>query len=131
MGKNAIRRAIYLIILIGLLAGTGYFSDVFKKDTAVREIPIELIENRLSYTKHARCRMECREISEEDVLETLDNGIWNKDISDMNEEPCPSYVLEHIAKDGQEIRVVFGLCTGVTKVITTIDLGERHECSCD
>lgn len=90
--------------------------------------------HKLIYTKHARCRMECREISEEEVEYILANGSINeaksKEESEEAEGHCPSYALEGNTKDGQHVRIVFGACDKITKVITTIDLGVEHQCNC-
>jgi hypothetical protein len=90
--------------------------------------------HKLVYTKHARCRMECREISAEEIEYVLSTGIINQEKSkEENEEAdghCPTYALEGNTKDGQHIRIVFGACDKITKVITAIDLGNEHECNC-
>lgn len=89
---------------------------------------------KLVYTKHARCRMECREISEAEVEFILSNGTVNEAKSkEENEEAdghCPSYALEGNTKDGQHVRIVYGACTKITKVITVIDLDRDHTCNC-
>ena len=90
--------------------------------------------HKIIFTKHARCRMECREITEEEVEYILENGIINEEKSkEENEEAaghCPTYALEGNTKDGQHVRVVFGACEKITKVVTAIDLDEEHKCNC-
>ena len=90
--------------------------------------------HNIIYTSHARCRMECREISEDEVEFILDTGLINEAKSkEENEEAdghCPTYALEGKTKDGQQVRIVFGACDKITKVITAIDLGVEHECNC-
>lgn len=90
--------------------------------------------HKLVYTRHARCRMECREISEAEVEYILATGVINEAKSrEENEEAdghCPTYALEGNTKDGQHVRIVYGACPKITKVITTIDLGEDHKCNC-
>ncbi|MDZ4847195.1 MAG: DUF4258 domain-containing protein [Chitinophagales bacterium] len=89
---------------------------------------------KLIYTKHARCRMGCREISEAEVEYILASGTINeeksKEEADEATGNCDSYALEGNTKDGQHVRIVFGACEKVTKVITAIDLGEDHKCNC-
>lgn len=91
--------------------------------------------HKLIYTKHARCRMECRDISEEEVAYILEKGIVNaeksKEESDEAEGHCPSFALDGNTKDGQHVRIVFGACDKITKVITCIDLGVEHRCNCN
>ena len=90
--------------------------------------------HKIIYTKHARCRMECREITEEEVENILSVGTINEAKSqEENEEAeghCPTFALEGETKDGQHVRIVFGACDKITKVITTIDLGNEHACNC-
>ena len=92
----------------------------------------DLLSERLVYTKHARCRMGCRYISEEEVAYILRNGKINKRKSKPYDAPCPTYALEGITpKDRQEVRIVFAACDDETKVITTIDLENEYQCHCD
>ena len=90
--------------------------------------------HKLIYTKHARCRMECREISEQEVAFILDQGVINEQKSkEVNEEAsghCPTYALEGNTKDGQHVRIIFAACDKITKVVTAIDLGKDHTCNC-
>ncbi len=90
--------------------------------------------HKLVYTSHARCRMECRDISESEVEFVLANGVVNPEKSrEMDEEAaghCPTYALEADTKDGQHVRIVYGACDKITKVITAIDLGVEHACNC-
>ncbi len=85
----------------------------------------------LDYSQHARCRMACRSISEAEVMAILKMGTINYKKSDVNDKPCASYVVEGNTDDGQKVRIVFGACNGKTKVITCIDIGAEHECSCN
>jgi len=90
--------------------------------------------HKIIYTSHARCRMDCRDITEEEVEYILENGSINEAKSqEENEEiegHCQPYALEGNTKDGQHVRIVFGACEKITKVITAIDLGKEHECNC-
>ena len=119
------------MILVLLLAITKYFNGIGKHPKAPVDVMEAMRSAELVYTKHAKCRMECREISREEVLESLEEGRWNKAKSDLKDQPCPTYVLEDHTSDGQLIRVVFAYCGDVVKVVTAIDLGQQHECSCD
>lgn len=84
----------------------------------------------LEYTKHARCRMQCRKISETEVEEILKNGIINYRKTDINDQPCPTYGLEGTTSDDQRIRIVFAQCDTKTRVVTCIDLETDWECHC-
>jgi len=84
----------------------------------------------LQYTRHARCRMDCRGISEAEVREVLREGHINYQKSDLKDKPCATYAIEDRVAEGQDLRIVFGLCEQSVKVITCIDLSEEHDCHC-
>jgi hypothetical protein len=126
-----------VVVILGVLTWTLKKCKDAKQDypgRSVSEAAGDWRHHKLIYTKHARCRMECREISENEVEFVLSNGIINAEKSqEENEEAdghCPTYALEANTKDGQHVRVVFGACDKITKVITAIDLGEDHVCNC-
>ena len=85
----------------------------------------------LEYTKHARCRMECRQIDESEVQEIMRNGVINYRKSDVDAHPCPTYALEGMTHDNQHVRIVYAQCDYKTKVVTVIDLDHEWECHCD
>lgn len=84
----------------------------------------------LEYTKHARCRMECRQIDESEVEEIMRTGEINYRKSELDASPCPTYALEGMTHDDQHVRIVFAQCDDKTKVVTTIDLEHEWECHC-
>jgi hypothetical protein len=84
----------------------------------------------LEYTKHAKCRMDCRQISQSEVEEIMRDGKINYAKSNVKATPCPSYALEGITHDDQRVRIVYGQCDQKTKVITVIDLDKEWSCDC-
>ena len=84
----------------------------------------------IEYTEHAKCRMQCRHISQVEVEEIMKDGKINYNKSDVNARPCPAYALEGTTKDDQRVRIVFGQCDQKTKVITVIDLNTEWSCEC-
>jgi len=84
----------------------------------------------IEYTEHAKCRMQCRKISQDEVEEIMKEGKINYAKSDVNDRPCPTYALEGITKDNQRVRIIFAQCDYKTKVITSIDLNTDWECHC-
>ncbi|GAO43739.1 DUF4258 domain-containing protein [Flavihumibacter petaseus] len=85
----------------------------------------------LSFTRHARCRMECREISEADVRYILQHGTINNRKSDPDDRPCPSVAVEgYSPEDKHHLRIVVGTCDKETRVITCIDLDQDFTCNC-
>jgi hypothetical protein len=84
----------------------------------------------LQYSNHARCRMECRHITESEVQETMRDGTINYRKSDIRNARCPRYALEDQTKDGQHVRIVFAQCDNYTEVVTVIDLDTEWTCDC-
>jgi Domain of unknown function (DUF4258) len=84
---------------------------------------------RLIYTKHARCRMECRHIDETEVKEILDNGRVNYDKIEETDKG-KSYPLEGVTHDKQHVRIVFAPKKENLVVVTVIDLDRDWHCDC-
>ena len=89
-----------------------------------------LRDDKLVYTDHAKCRMDCRTISKDEVKMILNKGKINRYKSKPNDAPCPTYAVEGPTNDGQTVRIVFAECGNTTKVITTIDLDRKYDCYC-
>lgn len=86
---------------------------------------------RIYYTKHARCRMDCRNIDESEVKEILKDGEINYSKSDIKSRPCPKYALEGTTHDKQHVRIIVGNCDTQASIITVIDLDNEYECDCN
>ena len=84
----------------------------------------------IEYTEHAKCRMECRKISQREVEEIMRDGTINYKKSNVRGRPCPTYALEGVTSDNQRVRIVFGQCDLKTKVVTCIDLDTDWQCHC-
>lgn len=84
----------------------------------------------LIYTKHARCRMDCRQIDENEVREIVAENHINRSKSNPNDSRCPTYAYEGYSHDHQHLRIVIAQCKTVWKVVTCIDLENEFTCSC-
>lgn len=85
---------------------------------------------KLIFTRHARCRMGCRQIDEAEVRDILLNGRINSRKSDPAARPDPKYALEGKTRDGQEVRIIFAPSDRGMVVITVIDLDTDWPCDC-
>ncbi|HVM88357.1 MAG TPA: DUF4258 domain-containing protein [Puia sp.] len=92
--------------------------------------PIDRHSNRLVYTRHARCRMDCRHITEAEVREVLENGEIDYRKSEPDARPDPKYALESYTKEGQHLRIIFAPSPRGLVVVTCIDLGVEWQCDC-
>lgn len=84
----------------------------------------------LQYSKHAKCRMECRHITQEEVKEVMKDGKINYHKSDLQNSRCPRYAVEGVTNDNQDVRIIFAQCNESTTVVTVIDLQKNWSCAC-
>ena len=84
----------------------------------------------IEYTEHAKCRMDCRHITQSEVEDIMRNGTINYRKSDVDATPCPTYAVEGTTSDDQRVRIVFAQCDYKSKVVTCIDLNTEWECHC-
>ena len=84
----------------------------------------------LEYSNHAKCRMECRHITQAEVEDIMKNGSINYNKSDIQNARCPRYAVEGTTGDNQNVRIVFAQCNEKTEVVTVIDLGTEWQCHC-
>ena len=84
----------------------------------------------LEYSKHAKCRMQCRHISQTEVEEIMRDGKINYNKSDLQNARCPRYAVEGGTRDNQRVRIVYAQCNESTTVVTVIDLETNFECHC-
>lgn len=98
-------------------------------ENRVRE---QLMKGKLVFTKHAQCRMNCRNISQEEVDEMLKYGNVNFSESHPHGCPCPSYALEGTTSRNKNVRIIFSSCdTLTTNVVTAINLDSaKDSCNC-
>ncbi len=88
-------------------------------------------DTKLIYTKHARCRMSCRHISEADIREVLREGHINEAKSKQEPGRCPAYAIEDERNsDHIRLRIVFAKCENEVKVVTCIDRDDEFACDC-
>ena len=143
--SNFMKKALPLTLLV-ILAVALFFikrcsqgsSSLSKPKSTTGSTPAEVNRDRgfdrrvsyLQYSNHARCRMECRHITESEVQETMRDGNINYRKSDIQNARCPRYAIEDRTQDGQHVRIVFAQCDNYTEVVTVIDLDTEWTCEC-
>ena len=89
-------------------------------------------QNHLVLTKHAKCRMDCRHITEEEIKEILHDGSINYNKSQLHDARGPKYAVEGFSHEHQHLRVIFAPEPNAMVVVTCIDLDTEWECpSCN
>jgi hypothetical protein len=82
---------------------------------------------KITYSRHAKCRMDCRKIDESEVKEILESGVINFDKDKVTEKGV-TYPLEGKTHDGQNVRIVFAPKQNEVVVVTAIDLDTDWPC---
>ena len=129
------KKSVFIFLLIMALAilfinkwkGLQNQSDLTH---TVRQRGFDRRISTIEYTQHARCRMDCRHISQNDINDIMRNGEINYAKTNVNDAPCPTYALQGLTNDGQRLRVIFAQCETKTKVVTCYDLEKDFECHC-
>lgn len=81
------------------------------------------------FTKHARCRMACRNITQKEVKEIVRKADVNYNKSDLDAAQGPRYAVEgYTARDRQHIRVIVAPKQRHLSIVTVIDLDKDWEC---
>jgi hypothetical protein len=120
-----------ILVLLAALAGIFVFQRQSQESTGTIEGNNGFDRtSKIIYTKHAKCRMECRHIDEAEVREILERGRINHQKSDPASRPDPRYALEGITRDGQQVRIVFAQADNGAVVVTVIDLQKEWSCNC-
>ena len=139
-GKNAdlIRR--FKLYGFGFLLGILIVSIVYKGKGCQLPNSAKIEElgwQKMEFSQHAACRMECRHITEAEIREilgtgkTTGSGKVNYSKSDVHDKPYPTYAIEGLTAGGKSLRIVIADCDTISKVVTTIDLKmENDTCDC-
>lgn len=85
------------------------------------------------FTKHARCRMDCRRITQKEVKEIVRKAEVNYSKSELDAPQGPKYALEgYTSKDQQHVRIIVAPKQKHLSIVTVIDLDKEWECpSCN
>lgn len=81
------------------------------------------------FTKHARCRMKCRHITQEEVKEIVQKADVNYKKSELDAAQGPKYALEgYTSKDNQHVRIIVAPKQRHLTIVTVIDLENEWAC---
>jgi hypothetical protein len=121
------RRAVLPILLLVV----AFLVFIIRRwNEPVRKEAFDRTPAKLIYTKHALCRMGCRQIDKDEINEILKKGIINFNKSNQRDRPCPTFALQGRTSSGESLRVIVAQCATETKVITCYNLEEEFACDC-
>lgn len=118
------------LFVIFLLLAVFLVFIIRRWNEPVRKEAFDRSPRQLIYTKHALCRMECRQIDKEEIREIMNKGIINFNKSNSRSRPCPTFALQGRTSSGESLRVIFAQCDDETKVVTCYNLEEDFVCDC-
>ena len=118
-----------LLTLAVLLIVIVYFIARTRQEPGSKEI-FDRHPAHLEYTRHALCRMDCRQIDSAEIMEIMEKGVINLNRSNKRDKPCPSFALQGRTKSGENLRVIFAQCREETRVITCYNLEKEFACNC-
>ena len=111
---------------------TSKQNSTAQRNTATETRGLNRNPSHINYSKHARCRMECRHIDEKEVQQILHDGKINYTKSELQGDDChKKYAVEGYTKDDQRVRIIFAPCNTEVTVVTVIDLGKEWVCDCE
>lgn len=87
--------------------------------------------SHLIFTKHVKCRMDCRKINIEEIKEILEKGKINYAKSRSGAKGDRTFALEGYSHEHQHLRVVVAPENDGLVLITCIDLNKEWPCNCN
>lgn len=113
-----------IVIVFLIVKGFSWFKNENQGNESFRNI------SHLILTKHVKCRMDCRHITEEEIKEILKDGSVNYAKSGIGSKGDSTFALEGYSHENQHIRVVVAPEGDGLVIITCIDLGKEWPCNC-
>lgn len=123
---------VYLVLIVVLAIAVFLFRQRMVSAPASGNGDFDRTPAQLVFSRHAKCRMDCRKIDEGEVREIIKEGTINRQKSEPNSHPDPKYALEGQTHDGQHVRIVVAVPSSEKLVVVTvIDLDTEWTCHCN
>ncbi|MEX1203250.1 MAG: DUF4258 domain-containing protein [Ferruginibacter sp.] len=122
--------AVLLYVLVKQHQGKPSRDNIRIETNAIVADDFNRTAQKITYSKHALCRMECRYISDAEVRAILAKGTINTSKIQRSQKGI-SVPLEGRTSDGKKVRIVFAP-KGKEEmvVVTVIDLEQEYVCDC-
>ncbi|MDE3183416.1 MAG: DUF4258 domain-containing protein [Bacteroidota bacterium] len=115
---------VIIIVVLLIIKSSAWFNQLNRDTSSFRNT------GHLILTKHVKCRMDCRHITEDEIKEILKEGSVNYAKSGIGSKGDSTFALEGYSHENQHIRVVVAPESDGLVVITCIDLGHEWPCNC-
>lgn len=107
---------------------SGTYHSTQRDSSSVADV-FRDVEATYFFTKHARCRMECRHITQKEVKEIVQQANINFAKSEPDAPRGAKYALEgYTSKDQQHVRIIVAPKERHLTIVTVIDLDEDWKC---
>ncbi|MDQ2864417.1 MAG: DUF4258 domain-containing protein [Bacteroidota bacterium] len=126
MKKSGVSIIIFFVIII---FGFWFWRQNVAHQSSTTKDPFR-DTTHLIFTKHARCRMDCRNINKKEINEIILSGNVNYSKSGRGTKGDETYALEGYSYEHQHLRVVVAPERDGLVVITCIDLDKEWPCNC-
>ena len=124
MRSRNVMLTLFLLVSILLFA-------IYKKR---QEVPVREAfhrqPERLYFYAFARCRMQCLDISNDDITRIMRSGVILMNKSNRALRPCPVFSVQARTLKDKYIRVVFEQCRNGTYVVNCYNLEQDTTCDC-
>jgi len=115
---------VLLGVMIIRFAFPGRFAEYSQYFSLDYRVIYHLKQDTIYVSNEAQCLMTCLNVEQDEVLDVLEGGEVNFDLSDKDAKPCKLYLVEK-----ENLKVSFELCEDKVK-LKTFSLGE-DTCACD
>jgi|AntRauTorcE11897_2_1112592.scaffolds.fasta_scaffold25911_2 hypothetical protein len=88
-----------------------------------------LNETELQITERARCLMDCRQISDDELYYLLENGNVRFNLSEVHQEPL-IYIVDAAKNEGETYRMTFAAGDSTSTVTDVEWVGQDEKCDC-
>lgn len=127
------KNAFILLIIVAALVIIKMITFFRPQSAGSDSVEVNSFRNttHLKLTKHAKCRMECRHITLQEIKGILQKGNENFAKSGEGSKGDKTYALEGYSTELKHIRVVVAPENNEVVVITCIDLDREWPCNCN
>lgn len=125
------------LFIIGILLGSGFVwvflfrGRDFPAWTPQGRVLETLRENPVKISAKARCKMECLNLTGDDVLELLNNAEVKFGESNIRNREVPEYLLEGKGSDAKLHQMMFRSEYKSTYLIDIVEENEGKPCNCE
>lgn len=86
--------------------------------------------SRIEYTRVALCRMDCQNITANEITEVLRKGEINYDNSDLRKRPCATFTILGKTKKNTGITIMIEQCGNVARITNCYLDDGSMPCNC-